>query len=81
MLVGLVDEQRRAELVVAGRAWRQDVEERVSAAHRALDQRGAQEERALGAVNEELKAMKSTKANHEELVRLVITYWAHVGFY
>ena len=48
-----------------------DVEDRVAQAKQALDNRVGQEEKALGAVSQELQTIKSTKANHEELVKLV----------
>ena len=48
-----------------------DVEDRVAQAKQALDHRVGQEEKALGAVSQELQTIKSTKANHEELVKLV----------
>ena len=48
-----------------------EVEDRVAQTHKALDKRVGQEEKALGAVSEEIATIKSTKANHDELVKLV----------
>jgi len=48
-----------------------EVDQRYTQTHKVIDHRAGQEEKALGVVNEELKTIKSTKANHEELVKLV----------
>jgi len=48
-----------------------DVETRVSAAQQDLFARAGAEEKKLNVVTEELTSLKSTKANHEELLHLV----------
>ena len=67
-----VDSARAAtELGQQVQALSADVEARVSQAHRAIDRRAGEEERALHVVTEELALIKNTKANHEELLQLV----------
>lgn len=48
-----------------------EVDERVAQTERSMEQRVDGEAKAIGVVSEEVRHMKSTKANHEELVKLV----------